>query len=94
MVAGICGGAEPLRADERLGHDEARIAVQNGEIRPLGEILAAIRERLPSEVVAVELKRDHGRLIYELKTVDAAGRRHEFHVDAASATISTNGEDD
>lgn len=94
MFAGAWFGAEPVRADERLGHDEARRAVQSGEIRPLGDILAAIRDRMPGEVVAVELKRDHGRLIYELKTVDGAGRRREFHVDAASATISTEEVDD
>jgi uncharacterized membrane protein YkoI len=94
MLVGAWFDVEPARADERLGHDEARRAVQSGEIRSLSDILAAIHDRMPGEVVAVELKRDHGRLVYDLKTVDETGRRREFHVDAASATISTEEEDD
>ena len=86
--------ATPVAAGERLGHDEARRAVERGEIRPLADILAEVRSSLVGEVVGVELKREHRKLIYEFKTVDARGRRLEIYVDAATAAIIKTEEDD
>jgi uncharacterized membrane protein YkoI len=64
-----------------------REAVQRGEIRPLAEILAAIRDKLPGEVVGVEIERKRERWLYELRVVDRQGRLFEVHVDARNAVI-------
>lgn len=74
-------------AAERRDHDAARRAVQAGEIRPLAEILAQIRDKLPGEVVGVEVERRNDRWLYELRTVDRAGRLFEVHVDGNSGSI-------
>jgi uncharacterized membrane protein YkoI len=68
-------------------HDEARHAVERGEIRPLAEILAAARGKLPGEVVRVEIERKSGYWIYEFRTVDAQGRLFEVVVDARTGEV-------
>lgn len=69
------------------GQDEARAAVERGEIRPLGEVIAAAKARAPGEVVKVELERDDGRWVYEIKILTQGGERREFEIDAKSLEI-------
>jgi uncharacterized membrane protein YkoI len=78
--------ASAARADVR-DHDAVRRAVQSGEIRPLTEILAAIRGKLPGEVVGVEVEQKNGRWLYEFRALDRAGRLFEVYVDARSGEI-------
>ncbi len=84
-VAAVAGA--PHRAVLARDHDEAREAVERGEIRPLVEILAAIRGKIPGEIVRVELERKNGRWFYEFRTVDGQGRVFEVVVDARTAEI-------
>lgn len=74
------------RADPR-DHDAVRLAVARGEIRPLADILAAVREKLPGNIAGVEIERKAGRWLYEFRVVDASGRLFEVYVDAQSAQI-------
>ena len=78
-----CAGAPSLARD----HDEARRAVEAGEIRPLAEILNAVRAKLPGEVVGVKLEREGAAWMYEFRVVDEKGRLFEIHVDARSGEI-------
>ena len=78
--------AGPARADERP-HDEVRRAVERGEIRPLAEIRDAIRDKLPGEIVGVEIERKRGRWLYEFRVIDQRGRLLEAYVDARSGEI-------
>lgn len=68
-------------------HDEARRAVEAGEARPLTEILSIVRDKLPGEIVRVNLERRHGLWAYELRVVDSKGQLFEVHVDARSGEI-------
>lgn len=68
-------------------HDRARAALERGEVRPLDEILAAAAAEVPGEVVELELEREHGRWVYELKVIAPDGRVLEVMVDAASARV-------
>lgn len=68
-------------------HDAARLAVARGEIRPLADILAAVREKLPGNIAGVEIERKSGRWLYEFRVVDGNGRLFEVYVDAQSAGI-------
>ena len=64
--------ARRRRARGRRKHDQdaARQAVERGEIRPLADILAAIRGKLPGEVVGVEIEQKNGRWLYEFRVAD------------------------
>ncbi len=87
LLAALAVFAAAARADDDHDHDVARRAVERGEIKPLAEILRALRDRLPGEVANVKLERDHGRLTYEFRIVSAQGRLLEVHVDAATGEI-------
>jgi uncharacterized membrane protein YkoI len=78
----------PARAQpDRHGQNELRRDVERGDARPLSEILAAVREKFPGEVVKVEVERHDGRWVYELRILDDKGRLFELHVDAKTAAI-------
>ncbi|MFT4277873.1 MAG: peptidase [Rhodopseudomonas sp.] len=73
--------------DRRHDHDEARRAVERGEIRPLAELLGRVRDKLPGEITGVEIERHHDQWLYEFIVVDKAGRLYEVYVDALSGEI-------
>lgn len=79
----IGGGAPALARD----HDDARRAVEAGEIRPLADILNTVKGKLPGEVVGVKLEREAGAWMYEFRVVDEKGRLFEIHVDARSGEV-------
>jgi uncharacterized membrane protein YkoI len=79
--------AAEARADDHHDHDVARQAVERGEIKPLADILAAIRGKLPGEVVGVEIEQKRGRWFYEFRVADPKGRLFEVYVDAGSGAI-------
>lgn len=76
-------GAPALARD----HDDARRAVDTGEIRPLADILSTVKGKLPGEVVGVKLEREAGAWMYEFRVVDEKGRLFEIHVDARSGEV-------
>jgi uncharacterized membrane protein YkoI len=85
------GGAHAGDDDDRRGyrhdHDRARAALERGEVRPIGEILASAAAAVPGEVVEVELERERGRWVYELKVITPDGHMLEMLMDAATATV-------
>ncbi len=89
LVAGAlltAAAASGLRADERE-RNEVHEAVERGEVRSLADILTALRDKLPGEVVGVEIEREEGRWMYEFRVVDNQGRLFEVYVDARTAAI-------
>ncbi len=86
IIAALIGltGAHPVEASEQ---DEARQALERGEIRPLDQVLDAARKQLPGDVVKVELEHDDGRWIYEIKILTTAGKRREVEIDAKSLKV-------
>jgi uncharacterized membrane protein YkoI len=78
--------AVPALADASE-QDQARQALERGEIRPLNQVLDAARKALPGDVVKVELDQDDGRWTYEIKILTAAGERREVEIDASSLQI-------
>lgn len=69
------------------GQNELRRDVERGAAKPLSEILAVVRQRLPGEIVKVRAEHDGGRWMYELRILDEKGRVFEVHVSAQTATI-------
>ena len=81
--------ASPLavRAEDDDGdHDRARDLYERGEIEGLAGILAAVRARVPGEIVAVNLIRLGGKWTYRFQVVGADGRRRIVDVDAGPGT--------
>lgn len=78
--------ADPAAADPH-DLDAVRLAVGRGEIRPLADILAGVRDRLPGDVVGVEVEKKNGSWVYELRTVDGKGRLFDVYVDARDGRI-------
>jgi uncharacterized membrane protein YkoI len=73
--------------DHDHDHDAARLAVERGEIKPLAELLALVRDKLPGEIAGVEIERKHQRWMYEFHVVDKSGRLFEVYVDALTGDI-------
>ena len=68
-------------------HDDARGAVEAGEIRPLTEILNILRGKLPGDIVRVKVEHENGRWTYEFRAVDNQGRLFEVYVDGRTGEI-------
>jgi uncharacterized membrane protein YkoI len=68
-------------------HDEVRNAVENGEIKPLAELLKLVGDTMPGEVTGIDIERKHGTWIYEFRVIDKAGRLFEVYVDANSGDL-------
>ncbi len=78
-------------------HDRARHALQQGEVRPIAEILRRVAGEVPGEVIEVELEREKWlgkrRWVYEIKLIAPDGRLLEVLVDAPTAEILAVEED-
>ncbi|MCA0395023.1 MAG: PepSY domain-containing protein [Proteobacteria bacterium] len=89
LAAGLVAGASALPA--HAGKDnqaEARLLLQRGEILPLGRILQIVQERVPGDIIEVELDRSdkHG-WEYEVKVLAGTGRVLEVDVNARTGEI-------
>lgn len=88
MLIGAAFAASDAHADDkRHDQDTARQAVERGEVKPLAEVLAAVRSKLPGDVVGVKIEKKRSRWYYEFRVADAKGRLFEVYVDAQTATI-------
>lgn len=69
-------------------HDLARELYEHGEIKPLAEVLAAVTNKVPGDIVAVDLAQDKDdHWVYVVQVVTADGRRVVVDVDAATAVV-------
>lgn len=75
-------------------YEIARDAVERGEILPLAQVMALLRESHPGRVVEVELELSDGALVYEVELVTPDGRLIEVEVDAAKGAILAMDEED
>ena len=77
--------AMPAWADS--DHDRARQAVQSGQVLPLPTVLEQLAREVPGQVLEVELERDGGRWIYEIKLLQTSGQLVKLKVDAQTAQV-------
>ena len=75
------------RARHAREHEEMRAALQRGEALPLARILAIAQEKVPGDVIEVELENKRGALVYEIKVLTESGRVREIKIDARQGTI-------
>lgn len=67
--------------------EEARAALLRHEILPLSAILKITAQRVPGDVLKVEIERSKGVLIYELKVLAKTGRIREIKLDARTGAV-------
>ena len=91
LLAAFALGLSPRALAGSHHHDdhvEARALLQRGEILPLSRILAIVQQRVPGDVVEVEL--EHGKhhgWEYEVKVLTAQGRVREVKLNARTGEV-------
>lgn len=90
LIAGLVSSAlvlacPPVTAHGRDDHDRAREALAAGEVMPLEAALERLQRTRPGRVLDVELEREDGRWIYQVKLMQAGGRLLRVDVDARTA---------
>ena len=84
----IMAASQPVSAaDCKRSQDCALDAFKGGEIKPLPDVLAVVREKIPGEVVKVELDREKGVWVYEVKILTPSGKRRKVEIDASTLAI-------
>lgn len=88
----VLGVAASVADDDERGkhareHEEIRAALQRGEVLPLARILAIAQEKVPGDVLEVELESKRGALVYEIKVLAQSGRVREIKIDARNGTV-------
>lgn len=68
-------------------HDRARAAVQAGEVLPLGQVIERLQRTHPGQILELELDRENGRWIYEVKLLQADGQLLKLELDARTADV-------
>ncbi|MEZ5512094.1 MAG: PepSY domain-containing protein [Gammaproteobacteria bacterium] len=78
IATGFSAGSASADDDSR----EVRRLVQEGKVISLDALLDMHRDRLQGRILDLEMEEEHGRVIYEIKTLDAEGVVREVEVDA------------
>ena len=84
VLLAVC--TPPAGARDR-DQDRARNALLQGEIRPLSAVLKTVRDKVPGEIIEIELDREDKGWVYEVKVLTSNGRRKKVDVDAHSLDI-------
>lgn len=84
-AACVTGSGRLAGADD--DHEEARGALERGEVMPLSEVLETLRPRIDGDIVSTDFEREDGGWLYEIKYIDRSGRLRELHVDARTARV-------
>jgi len=74
-------------ASDRDDHDRARRALEAGEVLPLRTVLERVERDYPGQVIEVELERDDGMWLYEIKLIRSGGAVIELELDARDGTV-------
>jgi uncharacterized membrane protein YkoI len=84
----LAGAALPVAwADGDRDHERARAAVRAGEVLPLPTLLKQLQRTHPGQVLELELERDDGRWLYEVKLLQADGLLLKLELDAGSGQV-------
>ena len=68
-------------------HDRARQAMEAGEILHLRTILERVERDYPGQIIEVELERDDGMWLYEIKLLRENGALVKLKLDAGDGTL-------
>ena len=85
LMAFLLAPSAPLHADSE--QDRAREAVESGAVKPLKEILKAVRREYKGEVLDAQLLERGGGWLYRIKVLAQDGQVYDVGVDGASGRI-------
>lgn len=68
-------------------HDRARRALEAGEILPLRTILDIVERDYPGQILEVELERDDGIWLYEIKLIGSGGIVIKLELNARDGSL-------
>lgn len=85
LAVALAGGF--AQADDRVRQGEVRELREAGKILPMEEILGRVRSAQPGQIVEIELDREQGRYVYEVKLIDDADAIHKIELDASTGEI-------
>ena len=71
----------------RGDHERAHAAVRAGEVLPLATLLERLQRTHPGQVLELELDREDGRWIYEIKLLQANGQLLRLELDAGTGQV-------
>ena len=74
-------------AADNADHERARQAVEAGDVLPLRTILDRVERDYPGKVMEVELDREKGEWIYEIKLLRKGGALMKLKIQARDGTI-------
>ena len=74
-------------AADNADHDRARQAVEAGDVLPLRTILERVEREYPGQVMEVELDREKGEWVYEIKLLRKGGALMKLKIHARDGTI-------
>lgn len=77
----------PAWADDMHDHDRARAAAEAGEVLPLPAVLQRLAASHPGQVLEVELEREGGVWLYEIKLLQSGGVLRKLKLDARSGEV-------
>lgn len=90
LAAVVTAGASlalTAQAGDRARADDVRQLRESGKILSAEDIIARARKIQPGQLVGLELEREAGRMIYELKLIDSANKLHKLELDAATGAL-------
>jgi hypothetical protein len=68
-------------------HDQARAALQAGEIKPLRQVLDKVDAQFSGQMLEAELEHKHGLWVYEIKVLAPDGSIMKLYYDAAALEL-------
>ena len=74
-------------AADNADHERARQAVEAGDVLPLRTILDRVEGEYPGQVMEVELDREKGEWVYEIKLLRKGGALVKLKIQARDGTI-------
>jgi len=77
----------PVFADDHHDHEQARKALEAGEIIPLRQVLDRVEKSHPGQVLEVELDKEDGRWVYEIKLLGAGDVMTRLELDARDGSV-------
>ncbi|WP_220634452.1 PepSY domain-containing protein [Georgfuchsia toluolica] len=87
MMMLVMLGTRVSYAADNADHDRARQAVEAGDVLPLRTILERVEREYPGQVMEVELDREMGEWVYEIKLLRKGGTLMKLKIHARDGTI-------
>lgn len=73
--------------DDNHSYDQARRALDRGEVLPLSEVIKHLRRHNKGDIVATEYEYEFDNWVYEFKLIDEQGSMSMVHINARDGSL-------